>query len=146
VDPGATCPLRPVCTTSPRGRTIAIYPHEAVLQQARQQQRDPAWHERYRTGRPIVERKISQFTRRAWGGRKPRGLARITTDLCTAPEPSTVRGSLSSASNTTKRAGRSGPLSDGNRQDHPTTSLRDTPAFNHPPLATRPRLGQAWRA
>jgi hypothetical protein len=28
----AICPLRPVCTASPRGRTIAIHPHEAVLQ------------------------------------------------------------------------------------------------------------------
>jgi len=42
-----------------------------------------AWQERYRTDRPTVERKISHFTRRPWGGRKARtrGLARITTDL-----------------------------------------------------------------
>jgi DDE family transposase/transposase-like protein DUF772 len=79
----ATCPLRPACTASERGRTIAIHPHEAVLQQARAAQRDPAWQQRYRADRPIVERKISHFTRRAWGGRKARtrGLARITTDL-----------------------------------------------------------------
>jgi hypothetical protein len=56
-----------------------------VLQRARATQRDPAWQDRYRTGRPVVERKISHFTRRAWGGRKARtrGLARITTDLNT---------------------------------------------------------------
>ena len=77
------CPLRSACTASRRGRTIAIHPHEAVLQQARAAQRDPAWQQRYRADRPIVERKISHFTRRAWGGRKARtrGLARITTDL-----------------------------------------------------------------
>jgi IS5 family transposase len=81
----AGCPLRPACTASARGRTIAIHPLEAVLQQARQQQRDPAWKDHYKTTRPIVERKISHFTRRAWGGRKARtrGLARISTDLDT---------------------------------------------------------------
>ena len=57
----------------------------AVLQQARAVQRDPAWQQRYRADRPIVERKIAHFTRRAWGGRRARtrGLARITTDLVT---------------------------------------------------------------
>jgi hypothetical protein len=80
-----TCPLRPACTASRRGRTIAIHPHEAVLQRARAAQRDPAWQQRYQADRPIVERKVSHFTRRAWGGRKARtrGLARITTDLLT---------------------------------------------------------------
>jgi hypothetical protein len=79
----ATCPLRAVCTASRRGRTITIHPQEAVLQRARATQRDPAWQQRYRTDRPTVERKISHFTRRAWGGRnaRTRGLARITTDL-----------------------------------------------------------------
>ena len=81
----AACPLQPACTASRRGRTIAIHPQEAVLQRARAAQRDPAWQDRYRTDRPTVERKISHFTRRAWGGRKARtrGLARITTDLDT---------------------------------------------------------------
>jgi Transposase DDE domain/Transposase domain (DUF772) len=81
----ATCPLRPSCTAAKRGRTIAIHPHEAVLQRARAAQRDPAWQQRYRSTRPIVERKIAHFTRRAWGGRRARtrGLARITTDLLT---------------------------------------------------------------
>ena len=80
----ATCPLRLACTASRRGRTITVHPQEAVLQRARTAQRDPAWQQRYRTDRPTVERKISHFTRRAWGGRKARtrGLARITTDLC----------------------------------------------------------------
>jgi Transposase DDE domain/Transposase domain (DUF772) len=81
----ATCPLRAACTAARRGRTIAIHPHEAVLQRARAAQRDPAWQQRYTADRPIVERKVSHFTRRAWGGRKARtrGLARITTDLLT---------------------------------------------------------------
>ena len=79
----AACPLRSWCTASRRGRTIAIHPLEAVLQRARAAQRDPGWQDRYRTDRPTVERKISHFTRRAWGGRnaRTRGLARITTDL-----------------------------------------------------------------
>ena len=79
----AACPLRSSCTASRRGRTIAIHPQEAVLQRARAAQRDPGWQDRYRTDRPTVERKISHFTRRAWGGRnaRTRGLARITTDL-----------------------------------------------------------------
>ena len=81
----ASCPLRSACTAARRGRTVAIHPHEAVLQRARATQRDPAWQQRYRSDRPIVERKIAHFTRRAWGGRRARtrGLARITTDLIT---------------------------------------------------------------
>ena len=81
----AACPLRSECTAARRGRTITVHPYEAVLQRARAAQRDPAWQQRYRADRPIVERKISHFTRRAWGGRKARtrGLARITTDLIT---------------------------------------------------------------
>jgi len=80
-----TCPLRAACTVSRRGRTITIHPLEAVLQRARHQQRGQDWQDRYRTSRPTVERKISHFTRRAWGGRKARtrGLARISTDLDT---------------------------------------------------------------
>jgi hypothetical protein len=80
-----TCPLRTACTASRRGRTITIHPWEAVLQRARHQQRGHDWQDRYRTSRPAVERKISHFTRRAWGGRKARtrGLARMSTDLDT---------------------------------------------------------------
>jgi hypothetical protein len=79
----AACPLRTACTASRRGRTISIHPREDVLQRARRQQQEPAWQERYKATRPVVERKISHFTRRAWGGRKARtrGLTRITTDL-----------------------------------------------------------------
>jgi Transposase DDE domain len=44
----AACPQRSACTASRRGRTIAIHPHEAVLQRARAAQRDPGWQQRYR--------------------------------------------------------------------------------------------------
>ena len=57
---------------SPRGRVISIHPHEAALQHAKARQRDPAWQQDYRAHRPVVERKISHFTRRPWGGRKAR--------------------------------------------------------------------------
>jgi Transposase DDE domain/Transposase domain (DUF772) len=79
------CPLRAACTTARGGRVISIHPQEATLQQAKARQRDPDWQQAYRTHRPIVERKISHFTRRPWGGRKARcrGQARILTDVLT---------------------------------------------------------------
>ena len=79
------CPLRAQCTPSHRGRTIAIHPHEALLQRARAEQSTPEWAARYRADRPLVERKISHFVRRAWGGRRARtrGLARVSTDIDT---------------------------------------------------------------
>jgi Transposase DDE domain len=62
---------------------ISIHPQEAVLQHAKTRQRDPAWQADYRTFRPVVERKISHFTRRPWGGRKARcrGQKRVLTDV-----------------------------------------------------------------
>jgi len=80
-----SCPLRATCTKSRRGRVINIHPHEAALQHAKARQRDPAWQHDYRTYRPVVERKISHFTRRPWGGRKARcrGKKRILTDILT---------------------------------------------------------------
>jgi transposase len=81
----AGCPLRTDCTTARSGRIITIHPHETTLQQAKARQRDPAWQHAYRTHRPVVERKISHFTRRRWGGRSARcrGQARILTDVLT---------------------------------------------------------------
>jgi hypothetical protein len=78
-----SCPLRADCTKSARGRVISIHPQEAALQYAKARQQDPAWQQDYRTHRPIVERKISHFTRRSWGGRKARcrGQKRILTDI-----------------------------------------------------------------
>jgi hypothetical protein len=79
------CPLRDQCTPSRRGRTITVHPQEAFLQQARAEQSDPDWIAHYRSDRPTVERKISHFVRRAWGGRKARtrGRRRVATDLDT---------------------------------------------------------------
>jgi len=79
------CPLRVACTKARAGRVISIHPHEATLQHAKNRQRDPAWQQAYRTHRPVVERKISHFTRRPWGGRNARcrGQARILTDVLT---------------------------------------------------------------
>jgi Transposase DDE domain len=64
---------------------IAIHPQEATLQKAKKAQRDPAWQQAYRQNRPVAERKIAHFTRRAWGGRKARcrGKARVLTDVLT---------------------------------------------------------------
>jgi hypothetical protein len=80
-----SCPLRAQCTKARRGRVITIHLHEAALQHAKARQQDPAWQQDYRTYRPIVERKISHFTRRPWGGRQARcrGQKRILTDILT---------------------------------------------------------------
>ena len=80
-----SCPLRAQCTKDRRGRVISIHPQEAAVQHAKARQQDPAWQQDYRANRPVVERKISHFTRRPWGGRKARcrGKKRILTDLLT---------------------------------------------------------------
>ena len=46
------CPLRDQCTTSTKGRTIAINAHEEALARARARQRDPVWRADYRATRP----------------------------------------------------------------------------------------------
>ena len=80
-----SCPLRAGCTKARRGRVISIHPQEAALQHAKARQQDPTWQQDYRANRPVVERKISHFTRRPWGGRKARcrGKKRILTDILT---------------------------------------------------------------
>ena len=79
------CPMRRACTKSRAGRTIAIGRHEGLLQMARAEQATTEWQARYRQDRPKVERKISHFARRAWGGRnaRVRGRRRISTDVDT---------------------------------------------------------------
>jgi hypothetical protein len=81
----STCPLAARCTRSRSGRTITIHRHEALLQQARGDQADPIWQERYRADRPMVERKFAHLVFRSWGGRRARirGLRRVATDLDT---------------------------------------------------------------
>ena len=80
-----SCPLRAQCTKARRGRVISIHPQEAALQHAKARQQDQAWQQDYRANRPVVERKLSHFTRRPWGGRKARcrGKKRILTDILT---------------------------------------------------------------
>ena len=77
------CPLREACTTSLRGRVVAIHPREAELTAARARQRDPAWLADYRATRPKVERKLAHLLRRRHGGRRARvrGLVRVTQDF-----------------------------------------------------------------
>lgn len=79
------CPLRQNCTTAAAGRTVTIHPEEALLQQAKTEQADPAWKQAYRGTRPKVERKIAHLVRVTWGGRKARtrGLGRVATDVDT---------------------------------------------------------------
>nr|WP_239656169.1 hypothetical protein [Mycobacterium riyadhense] len=62
---------------------ITVHAHEAALQHAKACQRDPDWQSDCRKYRPVVERKISHFTRRPWSGRKARcrGQKRILTDI-----------------------------------------------------------------
>jgi hypothetical protein len=79
----SVCPLRQACTTSVRGRVVAVHPHEAELAAARARQRDPSWRADYRAIRPKVERKLAHLLRRRHGGRRARvrGLVRVTQDF-----------------------------------------------------------------
>ena len=79
----ADCPLVARCTVSPKGRTISVGPHEALLVWARAASRDPAWRADYRATRPKVERKIAHLMRRRHGGRRARvrGRARVGADF-----------------------------------------------------------------
>jgi hypothetical protein len=79
----SVCPLRQACTSSARGRVVAIHPHEAELAAARARQRDPAWLADYRATRPKVERKLAHLLRRRHGGRRARvrGLVRVGQDF-----------------------------------------------------------------
>jgi hypothetical protein len=79
----SVCPLRQACTSSVRGRVVAVHPREAELAAARARQRDPAWLADYRATRPKVERKLAHLLRRRHGGRRARvrGLVRVAQDF-----------------------------------------------------------------
>jgi len=79
----AGCPLAKQCTTSKRGRTIHVGPHEQQLARARERQQDPNWTEEYNARRPTVERKIAHLTRRKHGGRRARvrGKPKVSADF-----------------------------------------------------------------
>jgi DDE family transposase len=79
----SVCPLRQACTSSVRGRVVAVHPREAELAAARARQRDPVWLADYRATRPKVERKLAHLLRRRHGGRRARvrGLVRVAQDF-----------------------------------------------------------------
>jgi len=54
------CPLRAQCTTSKKGRTLRLHPHDGLLRAARHQWRtDEGLRAVYRQHRPMVERSIA---------------------------------------------------------------------------------------
>jgi transposase len=75
------CPLRSRCTSSPRGRSVSVGPHEHLLAQARANQQTDEFKAQYRAQRPRVERTIYRLMRK--GGRKARyrGTQRIGEQL-----------------------------------------------------------------
>src|SRR6266542_34547 len=56
----AACPLRTQCTRGQSGRTIQVHPHEVLLQQARELQASPPFHEARRR-RQVVEHRIARL-------------------------------------------------------------------------------------
>jgi hypothetical protein len=53
------CPLRACCTSSARGRTLTLHPHDALQRAHRAHAHDPEFQALYRQHRPMVERSIS---------------------------------------------------------------------------------------
>jgi IS5 family transposase len=78
-----TCPLREQCTTAKGGRSINVHAKHETLQKHREQQRESAWQENYRSIRPKVERKFGHLVRRKHGGRRARvrGVTRVDQDF-----------------------------------------------------------------
>jgi IS5 family transposase len=64
------CPFRARCTTAERGRKLELHPHDRLVREHRQRAKDPAWQEKYRLHRPMVERSIAWLV--AGGNRKLR--------------------------------------------------------------------------
>ena len=79
----AACPLRSQCTRGRGGRTVHLHPHEALLQQARELQRSPAFAETRRR-RQVVEHRIARLVQ--LGIRQARYFGRTKTlfQLCIA--------------------------------------------------------------
>jgi Transposase DDE domain/Transposase domain (DUF772) len=65
----AVCPLRPRCTTSSNGRSVAIHPDEALLAELRQRQATPAGRAKLRE-RVAVEHALAHVGH--WQGRRAR--------------------------------------------------------------------------
>jgi IS5 family transposase len=70
------CPLKERCTTSKRGRTLRLHPHDDELLESRRAWREGDFAEDYRRWRPMVERSIAWLV--ANGNRRVRfrGVAR----------------------------------------------------------------------
>jgi hypothetical protein len=73
------CPLRARCTSSARGRTLRLHPHDALQRAHRARATDPAFQAVYRQHRPMVERSISWLV--ADGNRRLRFLGTRRNDL-----------------------------------------------------------------
>jgi len=72
----ATCPLRPRCTTSKRGRVIVFHKHHRLLAAARRQADTDAFDDTYRRHRPMVERTLAWFVRHGHRKVRYRGIER----------------------------------------------------------------------
>lgn len=73
------CPLRARCTTSAKGRTLRLHPHDALQRAHRARATDPQFQAVYRQRRPMVERSISWLV--AGGNRRLRFLGTQRNDL-----------------------------------------------------------------
>jgi Transposase DDE domain/Transposase domain (DUF772) len=73
------CPLRPRCTSSARGRKLALHPHDALQRAHRARAQDPEFQAVYRRHRPMVERSISWLV--AGGNRRLRFRGTRLNDL-----------------------------------------------------------------
>jgi IS5 family transposase len=71
------CGLRQRCTTSAKGKSLAIRPHDELQREARSAARNIDWLNEYRQHRPMVERSIAWLTR---GNRKVRYRGVIKND------------------------------------------------------------------
>jgi hypothetical protein len=80
------CPPRARCTTRKTGRSLTLYPHDAVRRAHRARAQDPDFQTVYRRHRPMVERSIAWLV--AGGNRRPRvrGTA-LNRSLATPPRP-----------------------------------------------------------
>ncbi len=70
----AACPLRSRCTTSPKGRSLLIHPHDQLLIKARTQWANPKTKTRYNRHRPSVERIIAHIVANGTRKLKYRGI------------------------------------------------------------------------
>lgn len=70
------CPLRRQCMRGRGGRTVALHPQEALLQQARALQASPAFRD-YRTRRQVVEHRLARLVQ--LGTRQARYVGRPKT-------------------------------------------------------------------